>query len=119
MPFTKGQSGNPGGRPKALREVEEAAREYTTDALATLARICTDAAAPPAAQVSAANALLDRGWGKPKQAVEASVGMTLAELISASFSPRQTGPTAMAGSDSAGSAHEGEHSKDGNDAAYG
>jgi hypothetical protein len=97
MPFTKGQSGNPGGRPRALREVEDAAREYTTDALATLARICTDTAAPPAAQVAAANALLDRGWGKPKQAVEATGGLTFEELILASISQREGAPVATSG----------------------
>jgi len=83
MPFSKGQSGNPGGRPKALRAVEEAACAHTPDVLATLARICKDATAPPAAQVAAANALLDRGWGRPKQAIEASGSLTLEQLLDA------------------------------------
>jgi hypothetical protein len=39
MPFAKGQSGNPGGRPKALPEVQEAARAHTPVALGTLACI--------------------------------------------------------------------------------
>jgi hypothetical protein len=77
----KGQSANPGGRPKALQAVEDAARSHTADALATLARICKDSNAPPAAQVAAANALLDRGWGRPKQAIEASGTLTLEQLI--------------------------------------
>ncbi len=73
MPFEKGQSGNPGGRPKALAEVVAAAREHTEAALNTLARICGDDTQPAAARVTAANALLDRGWGKAterKQAVD-------------------------------------------------
>jgi hypothetical protein len=37
--------------------------------MATLARIAADTKAPPAAQVAAACALLDRGWGKPLQMV--------------------------------------------------
>lgn len=70
MPFVKGQSGNPGGRPKALRDVIEAARAHTQDAIATLASITTNPEAPEAARISAATALLDRGWGRPKQTIE-------------------------------------------------
>ncbi len=63
--FQKGRSGNPGGRPKAVKDVEEAAREHTPLAMQTLAAVCGDPKAPPAARVAASTALLDRGWGKP------------------------------------------------------
>jgi hypothetical protein len=68
--FPKGVSGNPSGRPKVIGEVVELARQCTPEAIAALKRVCTDLKAPPAAQVSAAIALLDRGWGRPPQAVE-------------------------------------------------
>jgi len=93
MPFQKGKSGNPGGRPKALKAVEDAARAHTMSALETLARICKDLTAPPAAQVAAANALLDRAWGRPKQAVETTGAMTLGQLVLASV---RHGDTALA-----------------------
>jgi hypothetical protein len=67
MPFAPGQSGNPGGRPKALAGLAEAARALTTVAVATLSGICRDEKAPAAARVAAAVALLDRGWGRPTQ----------------------------------------------------
>ena len=66
-PFKKGQSGNPGGRPKVVAEVKELARAHTADAIQTLVSIMTNPKAAPAARVSAANALLDRGYGKPPQ----------------------------------------------------
>jgi hypothetical protein len=41
-PFQKGQSGNPGGRPKVVAEVRELAREHTSKAVETLVSIMTN-----------------------------------------------------------------------------
>ena len=68
-PFQKGTSGNPGGRPKVLGDVQELARERSPEAIKILANVMRDEKAPPAARVAAANALLDRGYGKPTQPI--------------------------------------------------
>ncbi len=70
MPFKKGQSGNPGGRKKVDQKVTDLARKYTTDAIKALARIMNDKKSGGQAVVAAANALLDRGWGKPRQVID-------------------------------------------------
>jgi hypothetical protein len=46
------------------------AREQTVDAMKTLAAIHKNPKAPAAARVAAANALLDRGWGKARQTLD-------------------------------------------------
>jgi Family of unknown function (DUF5681) len=70
-PFAKGQSGNPGGRPKAEHDVVAIAREKGPDAIRTLAEIMLNAKASESARVSAANSLLERGFGKPTQPLSA------------------------------------------------
>lgn len=67
IPFKPGKSGNPGGRPKGDIELRRAARERTGEALETLINIMRNQKAPAAARVTAAEALLSRGWGKPVQ----------------------------------------------------
>lgn len=49
--------------------IKSLARAHTETALNVLAGIMRQEDAPPAARVSAAQALLDRGWGKPAQAI--------------------------------------------------
>jgi HEAT repeat protein len=58
-----------GGRPKTLAEVRELARTHTVEAIETLAQIMRDPNENARARVAAASAILDRGWGKPEQAV--------------------------------------------------
>src|SRR5713226_6999481 len=50
-------------------QIRLAARGHTLSAIRTLAAIMTSPRASAAARVSAANAMLDRGWGRPKQAI--------------------------------------------------
>ena len=65
--FAPGQSGNPGGRPRAALDVQALARERTPAAIERLAEALNDPDSRVA--VSAAVALLDRGWGRPAQYV--------------------------------------------------
>ncbi len=62
--FQPGQSGNPGGRPREVGHVRELARQRTEKAVETLATIMEDTKAPASARVTAAQALLDRAWGR-------------------------------------------------------
>src|SRR3712207_4507150 len=64
--FRKGQSGNPGGRPRSYGDLRELARAHTQTALDTLIRVMQDESAPASARVSAAAHLLDRGHGRPE-----------------------------------------------------
>jgi hypothetical protein len=65
VPWAKGQSGNPGGRPKAEREVIELAREGSVRAIGRLVQLIESEDGRVA--IAAANSVLDRAFGKPTQ----------------------------------------------------
>jgi hypothetical protein len=64
-----GKGRRPGVPNKATAAVREIAQQYTVEAVEALAAVMRDPKAPPAARVSAATALLDRGHGKPTQPI--------------------------------------------------
>ena len=78
-PFPKGQSGNPAGRPRIIGEIRDLARTHAEDAIGALAEIATDRSAPPSARVSAASELLNRGYGRPPQAIAIAGPASLAD----------------------------------------
>ena len=69
--FSKGQSGNPFGRPKEYRDFVDLARQMgSPKAFETLVRDMESG--DPRAEVQAAMGMLAYAWGKPKQAIEHS-----------------------------------------------
>lgn len=67
---------------QAKAALEQLAQEHTGAALAVLVDVMQNAEAP-AARVSAAVALLDRGYGRPRQAVEHSGGVDVGTVLDA------------------------------------
>lgn len=66
---------------KAPTEIRSLARSHTERAIAVLAGIMDQPDCAPAARVAAAQALLDRGWGKPAQAHTGEDGEGPMQLI--------------------------------------
>jgi hypothetical protein len=54
---------------KTPTEIKSLARAHTESAVRVLAGIMNEPQSSDSARVAAANSLLDRGWGKPAQAI--------------------------------------------------
>lgn len=67
--FTKGHNSN-GGRPKLPEDVKQMCRELTPKAIETAKKIMLDEGARASDRLRAAEIILDRGYGKPVQAVD-------------------------------------------------
>ena len=85
--FKPGRSGNPGGRPKKTEEertLEHMCREKTPDALQTVLGIMS-AGENERNRLSAAQYVIERGWGKATQPIDQNIeagGGLLAVLAS-------------------------------------
>ena len=67
----KKTGGRKAGTPnKATAEIKAIAQEYGPQAIAVLVEIVNDKEAPHASRVAAADKLLDRGYGKARQAID-------------------------------------------------
>ena len=66
--WVPGQSGNPGGRPKVAAEIRDLAREHGAKAIERLVALMESK--KPAIALRAAEAVLDRGYGRPLQAMK-------------------------------------------------
>lgn len=67
--FVKGNPSN-GGRPKLPEELKQAFRAAAPDALDVLVNILKDEDAKHSDRIKCAEIILDRGYGKPVQAVD-------------------------------------------------
>lgn len=75
--FAKGNNMNPGGRPKEVAEIRALCRQWAPEAAQTIYDIMTDIEVPAKTRLSAAQALLDRGFGRPPQAITDGEGGAL------------------------------------------
>ena len=74
--WVKGQSANPGGKPNLTPDEADAlnlARTFAPDAVRALHEIATSKTASDKARVTAAEAIINRVYGKPKETVESTI----------------------------------------------
>jgi len=113
--FKPGQSGNPGGRPKLTQDELDAltmAKQFAPDAIRALHEIATSKTASDKARVTAAEAIINRVYGKPKETVESTIkherrneSDILAELVALGLVPSERTAEGTAGGKGGTSVH--------------
>lgn len=83
MPWVKGQSGNPTGRAPGDAQVKTLARQHTEAAITALVRALK--AKSERTRVAAAEALLNRGWGQPRQEHDITLNLPAASADDAAL----------------------------------
>lgn len=78
--FQLGQSGNPDGRVKDA-EIREQGRERGTEAIGKIVEIMRNGHPKDGVRLTAAQELLDRGWGRPKQAVQVETPQNVTVIL--------------------------------------
>lgn len=89
-PFQKGKSGNPGGRPKDVGPIKELAKQHTKAAIDALVGALEDENGRT--RVAAAEAILDRAYGKPTQHHELDAGDELVRRMADAAKRLKDGP---------------------------
>lgn len=93
--FKRGQSGNPGGRSPRVgpngETLTQLARAKTAEALQTLVDLMAPAHEADI-RLRAASAILDRGWGKPKESMDLDAnvsggGLPVIQIVRAAEAP--------------------------------
>jgi hypothetical protein len=79
--WKKGQSGNPGGRPKEIAIALAMASRVSIECIEYLVKVLKDEDIPVATRIEAAKVLLDRGLGKPQQQTDLSITGAPGRLI--------------------------------------
>jgi len=80
-PWKPGQSGNVGGTPKSVQEIQRMAREMTPDVLIMFNDLAHDPKVPPRDRIAAGIAISDRGCGRPAIGVFHGVAETLSSPL--------------------------------------
>jgi hypothetical protein len=82
-PFPKGASPNPAGRPRKEFDVVAIAKKHSPTMMGILVEIATNSKNSPSVRKDAAAEVLNRAYGRPRQAVDLNAEVDFGEAFNA------------------------------------